>query len=64
VMAPGAGVDYSLNRRIKIRLQAEYQIWPKFTYGSLQPYGVSTGISYTFYRGRGWTDRSRDRFGR
>jgi hypothetical protein len=58
VMAPGGGVDYALNRRIRVRLQAEYQIWPKFTYGSLQPYGASVGVSYTFYRRRGWTDRS------
>jgi hypothetical protein len=55
VMAPGAGVDFQLNRRIKIRLiQAEYQIWPKFTFGSLQPYGISSGISFTLYHGKGW----------
>jgi opacity protein-like surface antigen len=46
VIAPGAGLDYQLNRRLKVRvLQFEYQSWPQFTYGNLHAYGLSTGIS-------------------
>jgi opacity protein-like surface antigen len=48
VLAPGAGVDYKLNQRIKLRLiDVEYQEWPQFTYGSIHPYGISAGISFT-----------------
>ena len=53
VLAPGAGIDYSVNRRIRIRLiQAEYQVWHQFTFGSYHPYGISSGISFQFLTGR------------
>jgi hypothetical protein len=46
-LAPGAGLELWLpGNRVHIRLvDAEYQIWPQFTYGKLNPYGVSAGIS-------------------
>jgi hypothetical protein len=47
VVAPGAGVDLRLGRRLRVRLiDFEYQEWPGFTFGSMHPYGLSTGISY------------------
>lgn len=50
VLAPGAGVDFRLNSRFRLRLaDVEYQYWNQFTYGSLSPFGVSTGISYMFH---------------
>jgi hypothetical protein len=45
VVAPGGGVDYRLNHRIRLRLaDFEYQYWPQFTYGAMSSFGVSTGI--------------------
>jgi hypothetical protein len=45
VIAPGAGLDYRLSRRIRIRVaDFEYQFWPQFTYGNLPSYGISTGL--------------------
>lgn len=45
VIAPGGGVDYRLSHRLRIRvIDAEYQIWPQFTYGSTSSWGVSTGV--------------------
>lgn len=47
VIAPGAGVDYHLGNRWTARLiDVEYQKWTGFTYGALQPYGVSAGLSF------------------
>ncbi len=47
VLAPGAGVDYRINRRFRLRLiDFEYQYWPQFTYGVMKSYGISTGIRY------------------
>ena len=47
VMAPGAGVDLRVGRRIRVRLvDFEYQDWPGFTYGAIHPYGISAGISF------------------
>jgi hypothetical protein len=47
VLAPGAGVDYGLSERLKVRLiNVEYQNWRQFEFGNLHPYGVSVGISY------------------
>jgi opacity protein-like surface antigen len=44
--APGAGLDISLSDRVSIRaVDFEYQHWPQFTYGTLNPYGISAGIS-------------------
>jgi hypothetical protein len=44
VVAPGGGLDYTLTRRIRFRVDGEYQYWPQFTYGALPSYGVSAGI--------------------
>ena len=45
--APGGGVDMHLSDRWTARLvDFEYQLWPKFTYGDLKPYGVSAGLSF------------------
>jgi hypothetical protein len=45
VIAPGGGVDYRLSRRVRFRvIDAEYQFWPQFTYGSLPSWGISTGV--------------------
>ena len=38
-------MDIKLNQVITLRaIDAEYQFWPQFTYGSLHPYGIGTGI--------------------
>jgi hypothetical protein len=45
VIEPGAGLDFRVTRRIRIRVaDFEYQIWPQFHYGTLTSYGFSTGI--------------------
>lgn len=44
--APGAGLDVVLNDRFFVRaIDFEAQRWPQFSYGALQPYGLSAGIS-------------------
>lgn len=62
VYAPGATFDYRLSRRLMLRADYEYQIWPSFatgpTYSSsgtpiyhdhgITPNGVSVGITYRF----------------
>jgi hypothetical protein len=47
VLAPGAGVDVPLGHsRYTIRaIDFEYQSWPNFTFGGLNPYGISGGVS-------------------
>lgn len=46
VLAPGAGLDINLTRRVKVRaIDFEYQTWPGFSFGTLKPYGLSAGIS-------------------
>ena len=46
-VAPGIGIEYSLGDRVTLRaLELEYQYWPKFSFGALQPYGLSTGLSF------------------
>jgi hypothetical protein len=51
VVAPGAGVDLRLNQRVRLRLaDFEYQEWPQFTFGPIQPYGISAGISISVLR--------------
>lgn len=46
-LVPGAGLDVALSDRISVRaVDLEYQRWPDFPYGALQPYGLSAGISY------------------
>ena len=45
VVAPGAGLDYRLSRRVRLRVvDFEYQFWPQFTFNSVPSYGISTGI--------------------
>ena len=45
VIAPGGGVDFTVSRKVRLRLaDAEYQIWPQFTFGSMASYGISTGV--------------------
>lgn len=47
VMAPGAGLDYRVNSRIRLRLfDVEDQYWPRFTYGSMTNLSVSAGVRY------------------
>ena len=47
VIAPGAGVDYQLSGRWTARLiDVEYQDWTGFSYGGMQPYGVSSGVRF------------------
>ncbi len=47
VMAPGGGLDYRVNSRIRLRvLDAEVQYWPTFTYGSMTNLSVSAGVRY------------------
>ena len=49
--APGAGVDVKLGDYIRLRLiDVEYQQWRHFPYGTLSPYGISTGISFRLNR--------------
>lgn len=44
--APGAGLELAVTDRISVRaIDVEYQHWPQFTYGSLNVYGVSTGVT-------------------
>jgi hypothetical protein len=46
VYAGGAGLDYDLSRRIKVRLiNVQYQVWPQFTFGAFHAYGASAGVS-------------------
>ena len=55
VIAPGAGVDFNLTYNLKVRLvDVEYQYWPQFTFGTLNPYGISVGISYHILNGSRW----------
>ncbi|WP_420237877.1 hypothetical protein ACOBR2_20180 [Telmatobacter bradus] len=45
VWTMGGGLDYSLNHRVYVRvIDAEYQSWPEFTFGSISSYGISVGV--------------------
>jgi hypothetical protein len=50
VIAPGAGMDYRLTRRVSVRADFEYQYWPQFTFGPMSSSGVTTGIRYRIFR--------------
>ncbi len=50
VVAPGGGADYFLTRRLTVRADFEYQIWPQFTFGSMSAVGGSVGIRYRIFR--------------
>ncbi len=55
VIAPGGGVDISLTRRLRVRADYEYQIWPQapgipgLPQGALKPNGVTGGVSYRIF---------------
>ncbi len=55
VAAPGGGVDYTLNRRWRVRADYEYQIWagasdiPGKAGGTMMPNGLSVGLRYRVY---------------
>lgn len=50
VMSPGGGIDYRLTPRVSLRaVNFEYQIWPGFTFGTLDNYSVSTGIRFRIF---------------
>jgi hypothetical protein len=45
VIAPGGGIDYGVTPRVRLRIiDAEYQIWPQFSYTSIPSWGISTGV--------------------
>ncbi len=42
---PGGGVDIRVNDFVSVRAaDFEYQMWDKFDYGPMRPYGVSVGV--------------------
>ena len=51
VVAPGAGVDWHAgSSRLTIRLiDIEFQRWPWFTFGPLEPFGVSSGVAVRIF---------------
>ena len=54
VLAPGGGVDWTLNRRWRLRGDYEYQIWPQAPGisgypGIMKPNGVSVGFIYRVF---------------
>lgn len=52
VIAPGAGIDFRVKDNLTIRLvDVEYQQWPQFTFGTIDPYSVSFGFSYRIFSG-------------
>lgn len=51
VVAPSAGLDWHLGSRFSIRVaDFQYQLWPRFTYGELHPYGITSGISFDLFQ--------------
>jgi opacity protein-like surface antigen len=53
-IAPGGGVDFTLNRRWRLRADYEYQIWPQAPgvpgySGIMKPNGVSVGFTYRVF---------------
>jgi hypothetical protein len=51
VLAPGAGLDVRIGAsRYSVRaIDFEYQSWPNFTYGGLNPYGISAGLAIRIF---------------
>ncbi len=46
-LVPGGGVDLDLNDTMTVRVvDFEYQLWRNFPFGTMRPYGISTGISF------------------
>ena len=54
-IAPGAGVDYTLTRRWRLRADYEYQIWPQapdipgISTSAMEPNGVTVGFTYRVF---------------
>jgi len=54
-IAPGGGVDYTVNRRWRLRADYEYQIWPQapdipgMQSSAMKPNGVTVGFTYRVY---------------
>jgi len=54
-IAPGGGVDYTLNRRWRLRADYEYQIWPLApgipgnSASAMKPNGVTVGFTYRVF---------------
>ena len=49
-IAYGGGVDLQVTKRISVRaIDFEYQQWPNWINGTLNPYGVSVGIGYKVF---------------
>jgi hypothetical protein len=43
-------VDYRWTRRVSFRLvDAEYQIWPQFTFGKMSNISLSAGVRYHIF---------------
>jgi hypothetical protein len=51
VLAPGAGLDVHVGEsRYSVRvIDFEYQSWPNFSFGGLNPYGISGGLSVRIF---------------
>jgi len=50
-LVPGGGLDLQLNDYINLRaIDFEYQLWHGFPFGSMNPYGVSAGVSVRLTR--------------
>lgn len=50
-MVPGGGLDLAVNDYINVRaIDFEYQLWRDFPFGSMNPYGISAGISFRLTR--------------
>jgi hypothetical protein len=54
-IAPGGGVDFTLTRRVRLRADYEFQIWPNapgipgLPSGTMYPNGVSVGATYRIF---------------
>jgi hypothetical protein len=45
-LVPGGGLDLALNDYVNVRaIDVEYQLWHAFPFGSMEPYGISAGLS-------------------
>ena len=50
VATGGAGLDYKLTHRLRWRVvDAEYQVWPEFTFTRMNAIGISTGLRIKFF---------------
>ena len=51
-LAAGGGVDVPIGKtKFAVRaIDFEYQSWPNFSFGGLDPYGISAGVSYNIFK--------------